>query len=1254
MATTKKLLGYGNNAVNSLFSFHRTRKKENTNPTTLSKPKTTALTGFEGYLDGALPSGELFGWAYDKENPHQRATVYFSLGGIPIGQLAANQYREDLSAANKSDGHCAFVFGNIPPEALKFLRPGVEIRAYFDPGRQQELSHSPLRLTEQTTAQLFFLALAPSHDHLAPDPLKLVFLEMLGALPSFENRAGVFNAYLHTLKLCRQLLQFGEYLFLQQLLAPTLLQRSYDQNLPAFELTLVRVIANQSLAELDESDLMSLETSLFTDLQRPTKAAVYPDPMREIIVWAYQDCHLTLLNQAGTLGKLSWRLLHILGLALANLYGDPAFACNVMATLRRATGTASDALPLEQSAKINRSLEKNFETLQDLAAAIKAGSVSAWVYHEAAVLQPLLCEERPHLLRQNLAAILALLFRSNELNPQRGGLLQREADLLLRRFFQTCTRDTAQIARAGSIGPALAQRRDDMQALLAALKALPRLVGADHYQGPASQARPAPRRFRHILFVGSKDLWQCYLYRVKQKMEQASDLGYQTSYRDIASLDDESWKKDLVFADAVYVCRIPAVYTVCKLMAYARHLHIPVIYDIDDYLFDERYFPAPLETYAGTIDAALHTHLTLDNPFFEYALKLADYITCSTPPLAEKITAVVGRGKPVAVHPNLLSPKLYQTAQQGGHPGKNGGSIEIFYGSATKAHKQVIYEVFGPALRHILQHFPEVKFTAFGYFQLPAELEPYADRIEFREPTTHRSFYLKQLSHADINIAALEPDPFTDCKSEIKWLEAAVYGIPSVVTPTATYRAAMTPDQHVLFAADSQEWQRQLVRLIESPELRRRIGDNARRHALEHFNPTVGAGILDRTLKTASQTGAGKPTPKPRLLFVNVWFAPQAVGGATRVFESHVRHLMENYGNDYEVQVLTSELHPQNAAAYAVEQFYYGPVLVTRLNVPLRDWSDSHDPEIYAFCLEFFLKQQFDLIHFHALPVLTAAPVDAARKLATPYLITLHDGWWLSRHMFLVDETGGLINHRQAFSNPDDPARQQQLFDCLNDANALLAVSDAFREIYAEAGFNQTVSNENGLDLFEILPRTRPANGKVRVAHIGGMSRHKGYDLFREAVMHASLTHIEVHIIDHSLETGEMYRGQWGQTPVVFRAKYKQTEINRLYADIDVLVAPSLWPEAFGLVTREAAYAGVWCIASDRGAVGNCIEDGVNGRIVPVDNSAGLQQALLEINGNPEAFLQPCPAKNPRQVAEQVNECVALYQTILKNNNTRH
>jgi len=39
----------------------------------------------------------------------------------------------------------------------------------------------------------------------------------------------------------------------------------------------------------------------------------------------------------------------------------------------------------------------------------------------------------------------------------------------------------------------------------------------------------------------------------------------------------------------------------------------------------------------------------------------------------------------------------------------------------------------------------------------------------------------------DINLSVLKPGVISDCKSEIKWLEAAMLGIPSIVSATQTH-----------------------------------------------------------------------------------------------------------------------------------------------------------------------------------------------------------------------------------------------------------------------------------------------------------------------------------------------------------------------------------------------------------------------------------------------------------------------------------
>jgi len=124
------------------------------------------------------------------------------------------------------------------------------------------------------------------------------------------------------------------------------------------------------------------------------------------------------------------------------------------------------------------------------------------------------------------------------------------------------------------------------------------------------------------------------------------------------------------------------------------------------------------------------------------------------------------------------------------------------------------------------------------------------------------------------------------------------------------------------------------------------------------------------------------------------------------------------------------------------------------------------------------------------------------------------------------------------------------------------------------------------------------------------MSHHKGYHLLKSAVSNGDFSHISLLIVDHSIEEGEKYCSRWGSSDVEFISKYRQSSIEELYARLDILVAPSIWPESFGLVTREALSCGIWVIASDRGAIGKDIIDDLNGMTISVEDERELQQAL--------------------------------------------
>ena len=79
--------------------------------------------------------------------------------------------------------------------------------------------------------------------------------------------------------------------------------------------------------------------------------------------------------------------------------------------------------------------------------------------------------------------------------------------------------------------------------------------------------------------------------------------------------------------------------------------------------------------------------------------------------------------------------------------------------------------------------------------------------------------------------------------------------------------------------------------------------------------------------------------------------------------------------------------------------------------------------------------------------------------------------------------------------------------------------------------------------------------------------------------------------------------------------QFRWIRCQKFYSDQDVLIAPSIWPESFGLVTREALSAGLWVIASDAGALAEPIlnTQEKKGSVIQPNNLSDLVQALKDL-----------------------------------------
>ncbi|NMM01951.1 glycosyltransferase family 4 protein [Paraburkholderia sp. RP-4-7] len=396
---------------------------------------------------------------------------------------------------------------------------------------------------------------------------------------------------------------------------------------------------------------------------------------------------------------------------------------------------------------------------------------------------------------------------------------------------------------------------------------------------------------------------------------------------------------------------------------------------------------------------------------------------------------------------------------------------------------------------------------------------------------------------------------------------------------------------------------------------------------------------------------------RKKIAVVNVFYPPQAIGGATRIVADEVSLLIRNYGEEFDVVVFSTDGYRQPAHIMNVYPHdgirVYSPSSLWRENM---DWY-INDPEMERLFGEFIKHEKPDLIHFHCLQRLTASVVDAARKMAIPYYVTAHDAWWISDYQFLTDASGKVYpdGHPDPFIEsplPDGVTRRQSLErrnhlkSLLAAAESVLCVSDAYTRIYKNNGIFKSRTNKNGIsNLTNWSAKQTSLSAKVICAHIGGMATHKGFFIFKDAVKSVSTQNIELLVVDDSKSEDYLHKTTWGNTPVTIIGRVAQQRVVELYQRIDVLFAPSICPESFGLVTREAAACGCWLVGSDVGAIGEDISPENGFKITPTVRS--LQGVVREIDAAPLKYKGSPITRAPRYSSDQVKELVHMFRETL-------
>lgn len=448
-----------------------------------------------------------------------------------------------------------------------------------------------------------------------------------------------------------------------------------------------------------------------------------------------------------------------------------------------------------------------------------------------------------------------------------------------------------------------------------------------------------------------------------------------------------------------------------------------------------------------------------------------------------------------------------------------------------------------------------------------------------------------------------------------------------------------------------------------------------------------------------------------RILLTTHLFLPDFSAG-TEVLTFNTAKQLQSLG--HEVEVCTGyPARPGLADSERFDTYQYEGIQVHRFlhnAAPMGEQSNVAEAEYNnLFFARWFRSYagEFkpDIVHFFHLGLLSASVIDVCHDLGIPMVMTPTDFWLIcpNNQLRLPDNSAckgpdpdGVNCMKHGVSN-NQPPQVARIFNRLPRGVVSTMIwginrgafsgswfSPMVRALYQRAGFLRERMNKlervivptrlmedmlvkNGLDphkvvfsRFGIRPakpevhRPDPA-GKVRFGFIGGLGEHKGAHLLVSAarLLPESLA-VEVKIYGRADHFPDYYarllRLADAHQGIQFCGTFPNEQIASIFAELDVLVVPSLWYENSPLVIYSAQEAGCPVIASNFAGMAEVVHHEKNGLLFEPGDVAGLASAMERLICDRGLLGQLRErAVKPKSIAEYAAELQVIYDDVLTN-----
>jgi glycosyltransferase involved in cell wall biosynthesis len=361
------------------------------------------------------------------------------------------------------------------------------------------------------------------------------------------------------------------------------------------------------------------------------------------------------------------------------------------------------------------------------------------------------------------------------------------------------------------------------------------------------------------LFITGEDHTPGTVYRVERYTETARALGFNARFMRAAPVGPA----DLEKVRLVVIWREPHSAHIEGIVHVTHQQGGTVIYDVDDLMF------RPELAVIDIIDGIRSQKFSeLDTQAFfariGRALKACDLVTCPTDELARHARRM---GKPAYVLPNGFDAQSHAISRAARRHWleHQDDLLRIGYAAGSRTHQRD-FAVAAPAVVRILRENPKARLTVFrdagsgeGVVLMDefAAFTDLADQIEWRDMVKLEELPGEIVRFA-VNLAPLEAgNPFCEAKSELKYFEAALVGVPTIASPSGPYVRAITEGVTGRLATTEAEWYRALQELLADKGLRQRMAMAAYHDALGRFGPEARARAFSLMLAQIEGGAAG-------------------------------------------------------------------------------------------------------------------------------------------------------------------------------------------------------------------------------------------------------------------------------------------------------------------------------------------------------------------------------------------------------------